>query len=398
MRRMAISAIVCALVGSALGQRAVAPPTGVVTGHVVLEDTQRPGRLVTVSLVRKPDERITGSAKAKEGVSQQMISTRTGLDGGFTFPSVPLGEYWVVAQSEGYVLPFADVATEAEQKSPAKIMADFPAVLVTAERPAEASLSLRRGGVVSGHLRFDDGAAVSGVTLTLMPIGKLRGGDSRGVMAIGQISRAYEFKTNDVGAFRISGVAPGKYHLVATMQVYGGATVMGNRNFYTMGGGNEIWMHFYPPGTMHKAGSSVLEIGSSEEIGDADITVNLASMHSVAGRVISKEDQHTLNEGIVYLKDPSDKDLSYRSIVSGDGRFLFPFVPEGNFELSFESIADAAEPTDPANPWNRKTLQSYADQRVPLIVANQDINMADIALIPKKVAAKNVDTAAKVDE
>ena len=173
---------------------------------------------------------------------------------------------------------------------------------------------------------------------------------------------------------------------------------MGNRNFYTVGGGNEIWMSFYPPGTLHKAASPVLEIKSGEEIADVDITVNLSSMHIVSGRVVSKEDQHALNEGIVYLKDPSDKDLSYRSGLGNDGRFLFPYVPEGNFELSLESASDAAEPADLSNPWNRKTLQSYVDMRVPLTVTNQDVSVPDVPLAPKKPGTKTADTASRAEE
>lgn len=381
------------LVSTVSGQRAVAPPTGVVTGHVVLEDTQRPGRLITVALVPKPAE----DSKMKE-TPAQMITARTGLDGSFNIPSAPLGEYWVVAQSEGYILPFRDAVTEAEQKSPAKIMAAFPTVLVTAERPAEAAVTLQRGGVVSGHMRYDDGTPVSGVTLMLLPDGRLRGSDGRNFMAVRQITGSHECKTNDIGAFRISGVAPGKYRLQASMQVYGGATAVVTRNSYAVGQGNEIWMNIYAPGTLHKAASPVLEIRSSEEIADADITVNLSSMHAVTGRVVSKEDQHALNEGVVSLKDPDDKDLTYRSVLGRDGRFIFPYVPEGTFELSFEGSGDASEPTDPSQPWNRKTLQSYGNERVPLIVTNQDITIPDVALLPKKPSAKSPEAAAKADE
>ena len=52
------------------------PPTGVITGHVFCADTQHPGRLAEVALLRKP-EKVAVSARASQRACQSAYAAAT---------------------------------------------------------------------------------------------------------------------------------------------------------------------------------------------------------------------------------------------------------------------------------------------------------------------------------
>jgi hypothetical protein len=101
----------CAFIsGIALGCAAQTPkvpvapaPSGVVTGHVVCADTQRPGRFAEVALLRKPDYRThlfapetdkpaTESKVTSKSAPQVVCEWLERLDGSYVIRHVPPGE------------------------------------------------------------------------------------------------------------------------------------------------------------------------------------------------------------------------------------------------------------------------------------------------------------------
>lgn len=135
-------------------------PGGTVTGHVVCGDTQRPARFAGVRLFGVPKEivaapKLDGNADAKQVAalmkaalgSMNLVSTETGLDGGFTANNVAPGDYYVFASVAGYVQPMNIVQAAFDAGADlSKLIPGVPVVHVVAERSVQADrlIAVRR--------------------------------------------------------------------------------------------------------------------------------------------------------------------------------------------------------------------------------------------------------------
>ena len=79
-----------------------------------------------------------------------MVSTQSGLDGTFKMPDIPEGEYWVIAQSAGYIFPVGTVPQGVQRTDVAKIMQNVQTVRVSADRTSDVRLTMQRGASIMG--------------------------------------------------------------------------------------------------------------------------------------------------------------------------------------------------------------------------------------------------------
>ena len=145
--------------------------------------------------------------------------------------NVAPGDYYVFASVPGYVQPINQVQEAQEAGADlSKPLAGIPIVHVTAERSAAADVTVSRGAAVSGKVLWDDGSPAPRVIVTVEASGadgasktppkplppqfamlSLAGGMGGG----GVVSIA-----DDLGQYRIAGLAPGSYIVKATLQVH----------------------------------------------------------------------------------------------------------------------------------------------------------------------------------
>ncbi|MGA7155788.1 MAG: carboxypeptidase-like regulatory domain-containing protein [Acidobacteriaceae bacterium] len=381
-----------------------AQQAGTVTGHVTCGDTQRPARFAGVMLLGVPKESagmvtpppapgadgMKAAMKAMDAID--VVQTETGMDGNYTAVNVAPGDYYVFASVPGYVQPAAMVQAAIDAGAdPAKQIPGIPMVHVGSDGGASADLTVQRGGAVSGHVMWDDGSPAAKAMVTVvstkesakkMPpqfgmLGIAGGLGGSGILSI----------SDDLGQYRIAGLAPGEYVVKATMQLHTGfAMARGVMNLAGLGANKPLVV--YAPAALHKADGKPVTVHAGDEITGEDVTVNLTGMHSVSGRVVSAEDGHGLNAGAVELKDASDKDVMRGAALDASGNFTVEFVPPGTYNLTVTGGADTEPskkvPTGLIRFSMPDTVQSYEDGKQSVVVTDTDVTGVNVALQPSK--------------
>ena len=211
------------------------PGTGMVTGHVTAGDTQRPAKFATVvlyevpaqvSAVVKPDpnadtdaQMIAALAAMKNIGKTNMVQSQAGVDGAFLATDVAPGDYYAFAAATGYISPRAQVlAALASGADPKKPLPGIPIVHVTADHTSMADITLTRGAAISGTISWDDGSPVTGAMMAVLPVkGEEKTPPEFNMLGVANALGGFSI-SNDLGQFRVSGLAPGEYILQATVQ------------------------------------------------------------------------------------------------------------------------------------------------------------------------------------
>jgi hypothetical protein len=391
---------------------ASAPPAsgtvGTVTGHIVCADTERPARFAQVMLFGVPAEVTTRTnpdaetdpvkamALAKKALGgTSWVQAESDFEGGFVITGVAPGDYYVLASVPGYIHP-ADVMRAANDVGVdlTKPIPGLPRVYVVAERTAQVDLSVDRGAAVSGKVLWDDGAPVTGATVTLvsaknkekpMPpefaMMALNGG---GMASI----------TDDQGHFRIAGLEPGDYLVKATVTTNSKLSVQSGV-INTGGSGRASPLVVFAPAAFREADAKAITLHTAEDRSDGEVTIKLAGLRSVSGTVSSLEDHHGVNSGTVKLEDMSDKDFYRAAGVGANGEFTVTFVPPGSYSLTVSGAADI-EPSKGAAMGPLKiatdhTVRSYQGAKQTVLVEENDVRDLSIEVTPDKTARKDPD-------
>ena len=162
-----------------------APPaaTGTVRGRVVSAATGQPLHRVQISL--------SGAQAVRPGVTDQR--------GEFVITGVPAGSYIVTAKRSGYL------TTQYGQRGPER---GRPVLVGAGEVVPRIDFSLVRGAVIAGTITDDVGLEYAGVRVDALEYRYVRG---RRILVT-----AATTTTNDLGQYRLSGLAPGPYLIRAS--------------------------------------------------------------------------------------------------------------------------------------------------------------------------------------
>jgi hypothetical protein len=166
--------------------------TGTVAGVVTLGDD-----------ARTPVRRAVVTLTAADGTEK--LGAISGDDGRFTIGRVPAGQYTLEADKPAY-LTLAYGARRPGRRGTMLIVTD-------GQRVADLPLSLPRGAVLAGRVALPDGQPVSNVQMMAIPSWLTTGG---GTPPAG----TREFRTNDLGEFRLFGLPPDTY-VVAALPSFG---------------------------------------------------------------------------------------------------------------------------------------------------------------------------------
>ena len=388
----------------ATAQPASAAGTGIVTGHVVAGDTQRPARFAHVILfgipteltnAKKPDPdadlaaQMTAMTAAMQTFGKtQMVQIQTGTDGSFTASDVAPGDYYAFATMAGYIAPLARVQALFEAgASPKQRLPGIPIVHVAAEHPSSVDITMDRGAAVSGTILWDDGSSLSGAMMAVVPAkaDPAQSPSQFGMLAMAGILNSLLSISDDQGHFRLSGLPPGDYLIQATIQA-GQQTGLGaGMNLGKLMGYKPLIL--FAPAAFHKTDAKSITLKSGEELRDQQVTLNLGGLHSVSGQITSVEDHHGINSATVKLTDVNDKDFVRSASVDAAGHFTVTFVPPGTYTLK---VSDA-EDTEPEKKTgkekksslfgaNEKTIRSYQASKKEVIVLDSDLTGQSLEL------------------
>jgi len=413
-------ATVCALaVSMGVAQQPVsATGTGTVTGHVTYGDTQRPARFAHVALFGVPAQVTTAPktdpnadesaqlaaamASLKSMSTTNMVQAQTGTDGAFVATDVAPGDYYVFAGDSGYISPLNQVEALIQAGADVtKPLPGIPVVHVAAERTSMADVTMQRGAAVSGVVLWDDGSPVSGAIMQALPAkGDTKPPQQFAMLAMTSMLGSFSI-TDDLGHFRISGLAPGDYLVLATIKSGGQSGLGSGMNLSKMMANKPLLV--YAPAAFHKTDAKAVTLHVAEDLRDQQITLNLAGLHSVSGRVTSAEDHHGINSATVRLQDSVDKEFVRSAPVDAAGNFTVTYLPPGTYELK---VSDA-EDTEPAKKDPKakpklfsddKTLRSYAAGKMTVVVLDSDVTGQNLELAVDKNPKKDADFSKMFDD
>ncbi len=388
----------------AVAQQPARPePVGTVMGRVTCADTQRPGRLAQVKLVRVP-----AGADAKPGTPTGMgdmlaagNAVETSLDGGYVIHNVKPGQYWVVVDQEGYLLPLGQftkkelAATDDETKT--RVAKAIQSFTVEANQTAREDVLLERGASVSGTVTYDDGTPASGISIQLLEK------DKSGKWVSRETGRYRGFyarsSTDDNGHYRITGLPAGEYateadlsvsdHETTTGPMPGNPTTMMTMEMQK----TRFSLPLYSGDVMRRPDAKAWTLGVGEARAGTDLVFPLAKLHRVDGQVVAK-DGHVINGGDVKLLYPDDRtEMTSATVGMDDQQFHMDYVPEGEFLLTVTGAKDVTK-LQVANPEGysprfhdeTKTVKTYGDAEQALSVKGDVSDV--VAMVPDAGKAK----------
>lgn len=304
--------------------------TGTITGRVVTEDGQPlPRTLVSV---------IPAGAKADKILSGR-LALKTDDEGNFEATGLDPAPYSITVRAPGY-LP-------AQPPDPANPEYHYLGETVT--------LTMRKGGVITGIVTAANGEPVVGVEVSAVSLGSTTAMTSAFSFDIstGQIVMR---QTDDRGAYRLYGLPPGKYLIMA------GATGF---SFGTTTPFQGQTPTYYPNSTRDTA--VPLTVQSGEEISGVDIRYRGDNGFAISGKVTGATAANSLigvqSTTLILLRRPGASDVVATTVAipdAGQSNFGFYGVPNGEYELVAAQVGLNDE-NQSVSPPRRLTINS-ADQ------------------------------------
>ena len=272
--------------------------TGLIRG-IVMSDAGTP--------VRRAQVRATVSGMPAARV------TSTDADGRFELRDLPAGRWTLLASKPGFV------SQRYGQRRPFETVS--PIELANGQKIDGANFALLRGGVINGRVLDDLGESVANVRVTVQRRQMIEG--TRRLINVG-----VNDETDDTGAFRLYGLAPGEYYVSAVLR----------NNPIEQPGDNAGYAPTFYPGTGNINEAQRVTVGAGEEvsIGFSLLPVRLVR---ISGTVVGQSGE--IAGGNVQLVSASDGGegplMSQGGAIQADGSFFIANVAPGSYVLNARS-------------------------------------------------------------
>ena len=303
------------LVALSLDQAPAADQTGRITGRVTVAGANTAVSGARVILL--PTARPTGPM----GQPPQAI---TDQDGRYAFDRVAPGTYRIDAQRTGFA-PLSDPARPRTAGT----------VDVSAGQSIDVNLELQRGAVIAGRILDLQGEPLPDariVVLRRMPGPSTPGMPSR-LMPAGQGQQ-----TNDLGEFRVPGLAPGEYYVAAMPRpamMFGGPRA--SVNSAPQRARTTIATTYYP-GTSDQAAAQPIAVAAGAEVGNINFAVQSAPAFRVSGTVVDEDGKPVAGAMVMLMGDPRSGAMLIGPSGNGqsrdNGRFDIDEVPAGTYRAN----------------------------------------------------------------
>jgi len=311
-------------------QVGLAPPAkhpAKVMGRVLRAEDGRPLSKATLTLFA-------------DGRPAEPFSARTLADGVFEFAEVPPGRYRLRAERTGYV---AEVYG-ARGGGPG-----IPLVLEPGQQVNRIEFRLQRAGVISGTVTDEDQEPVEGVTVRAERIRFSPGGHQQTVSA-------RTTRTDDLGSFRLYGLAPGSYYVKA-----------GGREGVSIGGVAAVgYTAAYYPGVAIPEEASRVQVTAGAETRRVDVSVRAGKTYTVSGVIVDATPAAgRKNYSIGFA---SGNSLAIRSLEPQEGSFTLRGIEPGEYTLVAMVSRDAGPLDSPGRRGYRSVKVVDSDVSVTIEV------------------------------
>jgi hypothetical protein len=279
-----------------------------------------------------------------------MRLTMTDREGRFSFQQLPVDRYAIAASK----LPY--LGTMAGARRPGH--PGTPIALADGQSVTDVAIRMPRGAAISGVVLDERGRPASGVSIGVLPA-RFEGGmrvlnSLPGPLQIESMEQVRSMErmliTDKFGRYRVHGLAPGSYAIVAMSlrgsrfdtptltdsqvdAVLQGDTAPPPTSLRASASTLTSPVPVYFPGTTRQADAQLLTIAVGEDRRQVDFQIQWGRAARVEGTV-SSSDGRPLTDTRVTLRYPASSPMqSERSASVVDGRFAITMVPPGSYTL-----------------------------------------------------------------
>jgi Carboxypeptidase regulatory-like domain len=340
-----MQAVAALLLAVSMSQPAAPAATGGLAGRVTVDGTSTP--IAGARVLVFPAGPVAGPM----GPPPQAT---TDQDGRFAFDGLPAGEYRIDVQKAGFA-PLSE-----PDRGPAPPVGRVPrgtqdapipsigallsaagmsrAVTIAAGQVASVDLRLQRGGVISGRVLDPTGEPWTDARVMAM----------RRMPAPATAAAVPQFmpapmqgpqQTNDLGEFRIPGLAPGEYVVAAVPHAFSGLGGPGVTPPSSTGGTHTTAVTTFYPGTADQAAAQRITVAAGAEVGNIVFMVQSAPAFRVSGVVVD-ESGAPIEDAIVMLMNDRRGGAAIGIGPGGSGRsdargrFVIEDVPAGTYRAN----------------------------------------------------------------
>jgi hypothetical protein len=233
-------------------------------------------------------------------------STSSNANGQFSMKDIEPGKYRLNVTRNGFV-QFVYGARSAMRPG-------TTLTLIRHQRMTDMSLKLTPHAVITGRILDDEGEPLSNVRIMLQGYRYMQGRKQLTMTGGGG-------STNDLGEFRLFGIAPGKYFLSATPVAMNFSYAIDRS---ATPGPEEDFVATYYPGTLDPSSAAQLDVAAGAQVRGIDMVLSRTRTVRVKGRVI-----HGLagRPNVQVMLAPRNQ-MGFMGVMRGA-----PLDPAGNFEI-----------------------------------------------------------------
>jgi hypothetical protein len=261
--------IVGLLVALSMGQAAAPVGAGRISGRVTAEGTGAP--LASARVMLLPGRPRVGPM----GPPPQAL---TDQDGRYGFERLEPGDYRIQVEKTGY--------------APLEPMGSTRTIQVAAGQSiAGLDFQLQKGGVIAGRLLDPSGEPLPDAHVMALRRAPFPGAPPGLMPAPGPGSQ-----TNDLGEFRVSGLAPGEYYVAANPRgrsPFGGA----GAPLGTAGATRTTIATTFYPGTTDQAAAQPITVAAGAEVGNIAFTIQSSPAYRISGVVVDENGSPVAGDG-----------------------------------------------------------------------------------------------------
>ncbi len=263
---------------------------------------------------------------AGAGQNAPVRSGRSDSSGRFLVENIPPGSYRLTADRVGFL--------REGYGSPTPGGAGAPLSLSEGQHLKDLEFRLTPQGVILGRVFDEDGDPLPRSSVAAYRVGSSGTGQA-GVMsgmrggAAGQTSGA-SATANDIGEYRIAGLSPGRYLVVATSPGSAGRGMgaRGGAATSLQPGDVQAPVPTYYPGATDAAAALPVEITPGLEVTGINITIRAGALHSIQGRVMGGNPQELAAVRLSLM--PRDRSVPGMMLRGGGAQVR----EDGSFEIS----------------------------------------------------------------
>ncbi len=314
------------LVALSLSQAPAAGQTGRITGRVTLAGANTPIAGARVMLV--PTSRpVTGPNGVVIGSIGMPPQTTTDDDGRYTFENLAPGGYRINVQKQG----LAPLTLEGPGAPPS------PLVQVAAGQSVEVDRQLQKGAIITGRVVDSKGEPLPDISMMVMRRVSLgRSGAPGRLLPVGQGQQ-----TNDLGEFRIAGLASGEYYVAAVPRP--AMFVRTVTPAPTSAPRMTLARTFYP-GTTDEAAAQLLAVTAGNELNNISFAMQSVQAFRISGVVVDENGSAIADAMVILSGDGTSGNFGPGGSVHTEpgGRFTIVDVPPGSYRIHASPIVNSA--------------------------------------------------------